>query len=46
LAGNLGASITSRLFELEWIEYLPNGRAIHVTDAGIKGLSEEFGLIM
>jgi hypothetical protein len=45
LAGSLGAAFTSRLFELEWIENLPDGRAVRVTDAGIKGLSEEFGLI-
>lgn len=44
LAGSLGASLTSRLFELKWIERLPNGRALRITDAGIKGLSEEFGL--
>lgn len=44
LAGSLGASLTRRLFELKWIENLPDGRAVHVTDVGIKGLSEEFGL--
>lgn len=44
LAGSLGASLTRRLFELKWIENLPDGRAVRVTDAGIKGLSDEFGL--
>jgi DNA-binding transcriptional ArsR family regulator len=44
LAGNLGAEITKRLFELKWIERLPNGRAIRVTNEGIQGLSSEFGL--
>lgn len=44
LAGSLGASLTRRLFELKWIERLPNGRAVRITDAGIKGLFEEFGL--
>lgn len=43
LAGSLGASLTKRLFELRWIEHLPDGRAVHVTDAGLKGLSDEFG---
>ncbi|SEB82632.1 winged helix-turn-helix domain-containing protein [Paenibacillus sp. GP183] len=45
LAGSLGAALTTRLFELEWIEKLPDGRAVRVTEAGINGLSEEFGLI-
>jgi hypothetical protein len=45
LAGSLGAALTSRLFELEWIKSLPDGRALIITEAGIKGLSEEFGLI-
>lgn len=44
LAGSLGASLTSRLFELKWIENMPDSRALHVTDAGLKGLSEEFGV--
>ncbi len=44
LAGSLGASLTRRLFELKWIERLPDGRAVRVTDAGVKGLFEEFGL--
>lgn len=44
IAGSLGAALTRRLFELEWIEKLPGGRAVRVTDAGIKGFSEEFGL--
>lgn len=44
LAGSLGASLTRRLFELKWIENLPDGRAVRVTDEGIKGLYDEFGL--
>ncbi|MGN7360366.1 ArsR/SmtB family transcription factor [Paenibacillus sp. SAF-054] len=46
LAGYLGAAITKRLFELQWIERLHQGRAIRVTSKGIKGLSLEFGLHM
>ncbi|QJW47857.1 winged helix-turn-helix transcriptional regulator [bacterium BFN5] len=44
LAGSLGASLTQRFFELKWIEYLPDGRAIRVTAAGKKGFYNEFGL--
>lgn len=44
LAGSLGASLTKRLFELKWIESLPDGRAVRITDTGIKGLLAEFGL--
>jgi DNA-binding transcriptional ArsR family regulator len=44
LAGSLGASLTRRLFELKWLERLPDGRAVRVTEAGTKGLFTEFGL--
>lgn len=44
LAGSLGASLTNRLFELGWIERMPDNRAVRVTEAGITGLSQEFGL--
>ncbi|MFB9326648.1 ArsR/SmtB family transcription factor [Paenibacillus aurantiacus] len=44
LAGYLGAAITMRLFELKWIERLPQGRAILVTREGMNGLDREFGL--
>lgn len=46
LAGSLGASLTKRLFELKWIENLPDGRAVSVTAAGIKGFFDEFRLII
>ncbi|CAH0122400.1 MULTISPECIES: helix-turn-helix transcriptional regulator [unclassified Paenibacillus] len=46
IAGSLGAAITNRLFELEWIARIPGGRAVRVTDEGIKGLADEFGLIL
>jgi hypothetical protein len=36
--------LTRRLFELKWIERLPDGRAVSVTPAGVKGMAEEFGL--
>jgi hypothetical protein len=44
IAGSLGAAITKRLFELKWIERLPNSRAVRVTNAGNQGLAGEFGL--
>lgn len=44
LAGSLGAALTGRLFELEWIRRLPDGRAVLVTEAGIKGLEDVFGI--
>lgn len=44
IAGGLGAAITDRLFELEWITRIPGGRAVRVTDAGRNGLADEFGL--
>lgn len=46
LAGSLGASLTQRMFELNWIEYLSDGRAIRVTAVGKKGLVDEFGLTL
>lgn len=44
LAGSLGAAVTGRLFELQWITRIPDGRAIRVTDDGFRGLESEFGL--
>ncbi|MDR7316761.1 helix-turn-helix domain-containing protein [Brevibacillus nitrificans] len=46
LAGVLGASLTNRLFDLCWIERLPEGRAVRLTPAGITGLYEQFGVDM
>jgi hypothetical protein len=42
-AGALGAAVTARLFELDWIERGPRRRSIRVTDAGRDGLVETFG---
>jgi len=44
LAGALGAGITRYLLQQEWLKPLPGTRAIRVTDAGRRGLREEFAL--
>jgi DNA-binding transcriptional ArsR family regulator len=44
MAGILGAAVTNRLFELEWIVRIPGGRAVRVTDAGVRGLKQELGI--
>ena len=44
LNGALAASITSRLFELGWIERGQRRRSVRVTPAGVEGLACTFGL--
>ncbi len=44
LAGALGAGITERLLQQNWLKRLPNTRAIQVTDKGRIALRDEFGL--
>jgi hypothetical protein len=47
LNGALAAAITSRLFEVGWIERGPSGqrrRSVRVTPAGSEGLARTFGL--
>lgn len=44
LAGPLGAALTSRLFELEWIRHTDRRRAVSLTDAGRHGLHVTFGV--
>jgi DNA-binding transcriptional ArsR family regulator len=44
LAGALGAALTARLVELEWITRARRGRAVRLTPAGAAGLQETFGL--
>ena len=43
LNGALAAAITSRLFELGWIERGQRRRSVRVTPAGIEGLASTFG---
>jgi hypothetical protein len=43
LDGALAAAITTRLFDLGWIERGPRRRSVRVTPAGIEGLACTFG---
>jgi hypothetical protein len=43
LNGTLAVAITTRLFELNWIERGP-GRTVRITSMGAAGLAETFGL--
>jgi DNA-binding transcriptional ArsR family regulator len=42
LAGSLVASLTGRMFELQWLERAPRGRSVRVTELGAAGLTETF----
>jgi len=44
LNGALAAAITSRLFDLGWIESGPRRRSVRVTPAGFEGLASTFGM--
>ncbi|MFS0838570.1 ArsR/SmtB family transcription factor [Paenibacillus sp. 1P03SA] len=38
IAGSLGAALTEQLFRREWIERIPGGRAVRITESGRDGL--------
>jgi DNA-binding transcriptional ArsR family regulator len=44
LAGALGARVQARFEELRWIERRTATRAVTVTEAGVSGLADSFGL--
>ncbi|WP_406204706.1 ArsR/SmtB family transcription factor [Streptomyces decoyicus] len=44
LAGALGAALTARLFDLEWLRHGKYRRVVHLTDAGREGLVTTFGV--
>jgi DNA-binding transcriptional ArsR family regulator len=44
IAGELGAALARRLFELEWIIRTPSSRAVRLTATGQEALQDEFAL--
>jgi DNA-binding transcriptional ArsR family regulator len=44
LAGALGAALTRRMLELDWLARARSGRAARVTDTGRAGLAAHFGI--
>jgi DNA-binding transcriptional ArsR family regulator len=44
LNGALAAAVTTRLFDLGWIEHGPRRRSVRITAAGGAGLADTFGL--
>jgi hypothetical protein len=44
LAGSLGAAIATRMIELGWVRKAQRSRAVHVSDDGLEGLRDRFGV--
>jgi DNA-binding transcriptional ArsR family regulator len=44
LGGSVGAALAQRCFDLGWLERMREGRALTITPAGRRGLSETFGV--
>lgn len=44
LAGLLGAALTQRMFDLDWIRRVHRRRAVVLTDLGRRGLADTFGM--
>jgi len=44
LAGGLGAALTARLFDLDWVRWGAAPRVVHVTERGATGLHRSLGL--
>lgn len=45
VAGELGAALARRLFDLEWITRTPSSRAVRLTATGQQALQDEFALL-
>ena len=46
IAGSVGAAITTRCFELGWIERARHGRTVSITPAGRRGFADSLGLTL
>ncbi len=46
VSGWLGARIATRFFEQEWMTKTENNRAVQLTEKGIEGLQNQFGIVM
>lgn len=44
IAGELGAALARRLFDLEWITRTPSSRAVRLTTTGQQALQDEFAI--
>jgi DNA-binding transcriptional ArsR family regulator len=44
LGGSIGAALAQRCFDLKWLQRMRDSRALTVTPAGRRGLSDTFGL--
>jgi DNA-binding transcriptional ArsR family regulator len=44
LAGRLGAALCTRMFDLGWVEWIRDSRALSITTAGRDGLESTFGI--
>ncbi len=46
LAGGLGAVLTARLFDLDWVRWGVGPRLVHLTEQGTAGLERSLGLVL
>jgi hypothetical protein len=44
LSGSVGRALARRLLDLRWLRRADRGRALHVTDAGRRGLADGLGV--
>lgn len=44
LSGAVGRALTTWMLDQGWLQRLPRSRALRITDAGSRGLSDEFGI--